>query len=201
MLERLGVPPRQKVKELSKGSRVKAELALALAHRPRLLVLDEPTSGIDPLVRGEVLHQLAETAADGEGAVLFSTHITEDVDRIADRVVFLVGGQVRLSAEREQLRESWQELWVDVRGLGPARPAGDGWDAWLGSEAVLRVEPAGAGCVRVVTGDAGALLQEPGGRLRLSLLRQRPLRLAEVLALLVEESRHGAKVGQGAWPS
>ncbi len=193
LLHRLGVPPQRQVKELSKGSRVKAELALALAHRPRLLVLDEPTSGLDPLVRGEVLQELARTAAGGKAGVLFSTHITEDVDRIADRVVFLVSGKVRLAEERERLRECWQELWLDVRGQAP-----DAWAAALDPEVVLDVEPAGAGYVRLIARDADAVLQKLQGRTPASLVRQRPLRLDEILGWLAGPDRGATKVGRAA---
>ena len=193
LLERFDVPPRRRVKELSRGTRVKAELALALAHRPRLLVLDEPTSGIDPLVRGEVLQELARTAADGEAGVLFSTHITEDVDRIADRVVFLVGGVVRLVEERERLRERWQELWLDVRGQDP-----DAWSAAFDPETILDVEPAGAGHVRLVTRDAVAVRERLQGRAPGSLVRQRPLRLDEILGWLAGPDRDARKVGRAA---
>lgn len=187
LLERLAVPPDRKVKELSKGNRVKAELALALAHDPRLLVLDEPTSGLDPLVRREVLDEVANLAADEHSAVIFSTHITEDVERIADRVVFLVNGKVRLAAERELLRERWQELWVDAR-LVPTAPGSNSMvGAALQLPDVLQMEPAGAGTVRVVTSDARAVLGRLGLAAVAPVIQRRPLRLEEVLGLLTRQ--------------
>ena len=201
LLERFSVPQDKKTKELSKGNRVKAELALALAHDPQLLVLDEPTSGLDPLVRREVLDEVAGLVADGRRAAIFSTHITEDVERIADRVVFLVDGQVRLVADRELLRAHWQELWVDERLLQLTPRSNGTSSSAFDLPEVVRLEPAGAGAIRVVTSNAPATLDRLSAAARAAgldaggsaagvpVIRRRPLRLEEVLDFVARDAR------------
>ncbi|MBZ4666271.1 ABC transporter ATP-binding protein [Mahella sp.] len=81
-------------KELSKGMKVKFSLALALSHNPKLLILDEPTSGLDPIVRGKILKILKEYADKKSVAIIFSSHITEDMNKIANKLVFLNKGQI-----------------------------------------------------------------------------------------------------------
>lgn len=107
-----GVSWRLKVKEFSRGMGMKMQLAVALAHEAELLVLDEPTSGLDPLARGELLDMLSEFMTSERHSVLFSTHITSDLDRIADMVTILDAGKVIASGSREDLLETW----VMVRG-------------------------------------------------------------------------------------
>ncbi len=103
LLHKYGVDPRKKVGSLSKGTKAKLAMALALAHQPELLILDEPTSGLDPVVRRELLSDLLEFVADGDRSVLFSTHITSDLERVADYVTLIVDGRVVASDEREAL--------------------------------------------------------------------------------------------------
>ena len=91
------MPARVKVKDLSRGQGVKLQLALALAHRPELLILDEPTSGLDPVARLEVLDILSDFLIAEGRTVLFSTHITSDLERIADRIAFIRQGRIVLS--------------------------------------------------------------------------------------------------------
>lgn len=91
------------VGQLSKGNRVKFSLALALAHRPQLLILDEPTSGLDPVIRREILEILAKFIEDGTNSILFSTHITEDLDKIADYIVLIDNGSLLVATEKEEL--------------------------------------------------------------------------------------------------
>jgi len=95
----------KKIETLSKGTRAKLSMALALAHEPELLILDEPTSGLDPVVRREFLQDLMEFVQDGRRSVLFSTHITSDLERVADCITFLVDGMVVASGEREAILE------------------------------------------------------------------------------------------------
>jgi ABC-2 type transport system ATP-binding protein len=101
LLAELGVDERKKVDELSRGQRTKLCLAVALSHGAELLVLDEPTSGLDPASRSEVLDLLYRFIADGRGAVLFSTHITADLEKIADSVTFLREGRLVFSEATE----------------------------------------------------------------------------------------------------
>lgn len=92
---------------LSKGTKTKAMLALALAHKPELLILDEPTGGLDPVARIEVLDILRDFVSDGERAVLFSTHITSDLDKIADYLTILIDGRVEESMALDAIEDKY----------------------------------------------------------------------------------------------
>ncbi len=87
-------------KKLSTGMQVKYQLALALSHRAELLILDEPTSGLDPVSRDELLELFQALAAGGERSILFSTHITSDLDRCADDITYIKDGRVLASGEK-----------------------------------------------------------------------------------------------------
>lgn len=93
-LDRFGVDDGKKICDLSSGMRVKLGIALALSHGARLIILDEPTSGLDPVARDQLLDLLREVVDDGERSVLFSTHITSDLDKCADYVIFIRDGRV-----------------------------------------------------------------------------------------------------------
>ena len=101
------LPLKKKVKKLSQGMRTKFALALALSHEAELLILDEPTTGLDPVFRRELLHGLSDLLQDEGKSVLFSTHITSDLERIADYVTFIRDGSILLTETREELREVW----------------------------------------------------------------------------------------------
>ncbi len=101
---RLQLPADRKLANLSKGMQVKLSLVAAEAFRPPILLLDEPTSGIDPVMRGEILAILAECAPpDSDRTVIFSTHILEDIEDVAERVILLRSGQVLADLSRSQL--------------------------------------------------------------------------------------------------
>jgi ABC-2 type transport system ATP-binding protein len=101
------LPLHRPVRSLSRGMRTRFALAVALAHRAELLLLDEPTSGLDPVFRRDLLDRLAGVIEDGEASILFSTHITSDLDRIADYVTFLQRGRLVFSAARDEVLERW----------------------------------------------------------------------------------------------
>jgi len=110
LAERLALPLDKPVNKLSRGNRTKLALVAALAHGPRLLLLDEPTAGLDPVVRAEVLDVLWEITEDGEHAVLYSTHVLSDINRLADELIFLRDGQLVLRTGRDELSESWRRV-------------------------------------------------------------------------------------------
>lgn len=110
LLRRFDLKAQQKIKGMSHGQRVKAALLLALARRPRLLVLDEPTTGLDPIARREVLGELMAVLVDEERTVLFSSHNTLDVEQISDQVTFIDQGRIVESADKEAFLDRWRRL-------------------------------------------------------------------------------------------
>ncbi len=102
-IKRFDLNPAKKIKELSKGMKTKYSLALALSHGAELLIMDEPTSGLDPIFRRELLDILYEVIQLEENSILFSSHITSDLDRVADYITFLHGGQLIFSEEKDSL--------------------------------------------------------------------------------------------------
>ena len=108
------LPDDKKIKDLSKGMRKKLEIAVSLAHHPKLLILDEPTSGLDPVVRSEVLDIFLKFVADNEHTILFSTHITSDLEHIADKILFIDQGQILLDNNRDELLENYGILKCDI---------------------------------------------------------------------------------------
>ncbi len=110
LLRRFDLKAEQKIKGLSHGQRVKAALLLALARRPRLLVLDEPTTGLDPVARQEVLAELMAVLADEERTILFSSHNTLDVEQISDQITFIDRGRIIASDGKEIFLDRWRRL-------------------------------------------------------------------------------------------
>ncbi len=110
LLKRFDLRPEQKLKGFSHGQRVKAGLLLALARRPRLLVLDEPTTGLDPVARKEVLNELLEVLADESRAVLFSSHNTQDVEQLSDTITFIDRGRIIDSQDKETFLDKWRRV-------------------------------------------------------------------------------------------
>src|ERR1700678_1337080 len=100
----------QKIKGLSHGQRVKAALLLVLVRRPRLLVLDEPTTGLDPVARHEVLGELMAVLADEDRTILFSSHNTLDVEQISDQITFIDRGRIIDSPSKEIFLDRWRRL-------------------------------------------------------------------------------------------
>ena len=100
-----GLPLGKKLKTLSQGNRTRFALAVALAHGAELLLLDEPSSGLDPAFRRDLLDRLAGVIEGGEASVLFSTHITSDLDRVADFITFLQDGRLRLAMTKDEVLE------------------------------------------------------------------------------------------------
>ena len=113
-LIRFSINKKMKVKELSRGMKIKLMLAIALSHRAELLVLDEPTSGLDPSMREEFCEIISEYMEDENHTVLFSTHITQDLESIADYIVFIDEGKIILSLEKDEFLEYFKILKCDL---------------------------------------------------------------------------------------
>ena len=110
LAKRFNLPLHKRAKDLSTGNRVKLSLVAALAHSPRLLLLDEPTSGIDPVVRIEVLDVLFEILESGERAIFYATHILPEISRLADELAFIDNGNIWLRTPKEDLIEKWRKI-------------------------------------------------------------------------------------------
>lgn len=108
----------KKTKELSKGMQVRFSLALALSHNPELLILDEPTAGLDPVIRREVLELLRKKSKNEGKSVIISSHITDDIMRTADLVAFLIQGKIVVVSEKDELLSNWKRIHYKKGTLG-----------------------------------------------------------------------------------
>lgn len=114
-LKDFGLSKNKKIKEMSKGMRKKLEIATALSHHPKLLILDEPTSGLDPVVRSEVLDIFLNFIQNEENTILLSTHITSDLENIADHIVFIDNGKKVLDKSRDDIIDNYGILKCDIK--------------------------------------------------------------------------------------
>ncbi|WP_418253084.1 ATP-binding cassette domain-containing protein [Gordonibacter urolithinfaciens] len=144
LMRRFSLDGSKRVRELSQGMRVKFALAMALSHGAKLLVLDEPTSGLDPLSRDELLDLFLDLVSDGERGILFSTHITSDLDKCADSIVHIRGGRIEAACPLGEYRARYR-----IAAADEARRAGA---EMLGVRRTSRGDtalvPAGAGIGR-----------------------------------------------------
>jgi len=169
------LPMRQTYKTLSRGTKMKFALAMALAHDADLLILDEPTAGLDPVFRREFLQRLSALLQDEHKSVLFSTHITSDLDRIADYVTFVHRGEIAFSLPRTELLDTWAVVRGDeasLRGLDPG---------------IVRGRRAGRFGTEVLVSDARAAARAAGP----SAVVDRPS-LEDVMVLMAGEAGHAA---------
>lgn len=126
LLTKFKISQSKKVKDLSKGMRVKLAFTLAFAHEPELLILDEPTSGLDPAARHDVLQEILEMIKDEQKSVFFSSHITQDLEKIADFVTFIDDGKVIFSEEKDMVLDRFKKVTfhlTDERVLSELKPA------------------------------------------------------------------------------
>ncbi len=107
LLREFDLPPRKPLRALSRGMKMKFALAVALSHHADFIILDEPTSGLDPVFRRELLARLSALIQDEKKSVLFSTHITSDLERIADYITFINNGEIVFSAAKDEVLENW----------------------------------------------------------------------------------------------
>ena len=168
LLDKFHISPAKKVKELSKGMQMKLMIACAFSYDAKLLILDEPTSGLDPVSRDELLHILSEYIEDGEHSVLFSTHITGDLERAADYITYISYGELFFSGGKDELIDSFrivkggrEELSADLgkKMLG-IRNFSTGFEALVKTEDLkqfthLNVEPATIDDIVVFTSKRG----------------------------------------------
>ncbi|PZD96437.1 sodium ABC transporter ATP-binding protein [Paenibacillus sambharensis] len=113
LLERFELHPKSKIRSLSKGMKMKLSLAFALSHHADLLIMDEPTAGLDPVFRRELLDMLADFIQDDTRTIIFSTHVTTDLDRIADYIAFMNKGSLVFCDSKEEIFERYALVKAD----------------------------------------------------------------------------------------
>ncbi len=175
----LDLDPAKRIRELSRGTRAKVALVLAVAARPELLLLDDPTAGLDPLVRREVLDGVLQAVSDEGVAVVYASHLVHDVERVADRVIVLDGGTIRLEGELSELKGRIRRARAVFDGDAPAGDAING-----------AIDAVVDGRLLTITADArdGALeaaLRDLGAR----EIAIESLPLEEILVALLREGR------------
>lgn len=170
LLARFGIAPTKKVKELSKGMQMKLMLACAFSYDAKLLILDEPTSGLDPVSREELLQILAEYIEDGAHSVLFSTHITTDLERTADYITYLRNGELVFTGGKEEFVDLFRLVKGGREELSPRlREKAVGLRTFpTGFEALLKTQDVGAFpglCVEPASIDQIVVFTNKGGNL------------------------------------
>ena len=121
-LERFSISDKKQFKEYSRGMKMKFAIAVALSHRPRLLILDEATSGLDPIVRDEILEIFNEFTRQEDHSVLISSHITSDLEKISDYIAFLHQGRLLFCEEKDRLMEEYGIVHVTSKNLSDVPP-------------------------------------------------------------------------------
>ncbi len=110
LLEQFEIPPKKRIKKFSKGMKVKLSLAIALSHNPELIMLDEPTSGLDPIIRREVIDFLKSFTQENDKTVILSSHITDDISRIADYITYMINGRIVMTESKDALLSNWKKI-------------------------------------------------------------------------------------------
>lgn len=155
--KRFGLPLETKIKALSRGEKAKAGLLMALAHRPELLLLDEPSSGLDAVARTDILGEVVRSVAEEGRTVIFSSHLLDEVERVSDHVAMIDDGVVALDMSMDDLKESHHQIMVRFSEGQSRFPATEGVLHVVGSDRDWRVLCHGD------LGELNGLLQKNGG--------------------------------------
>jgi len=169
------LPLDRKYKALSHGAKTKFALAMALSHEADLLIMDEPTAGLDPIFRRELLRRLSALLQEEGKSILFSTHITSDLERVADVITFIRSGEIVFSLTRDELLDGWAVVRGDervVRGLDPG---------------VVKGVKRRAFGVEALVSDGDAVRRAVGARAVVDRVT-----LDDVMVLMTGEARHAA---------
>ncbi|MDB5389340.1 MAG: ytrB 1, partial [Planctomycetaceae bacterium] len=146
----------QRIKTLSRGQLARACLLTALAHRPALLVLDEPSSGLDPIVRRDIMSAIIRTVAEEGRTVLFSSHLLDEVERVSDQVVMLAGGKVALDESLDSIKQRHRVITVRFTHVTPQTPQLPGLVNLQGSDGEWKfLCPLGSAAIRETAASLG----------------------------------------------
>ena len=151
LLTRFSLPEKKKIKQFSKGMKMKLQIATALSHNAKLLIMDEATTGLDPVVRNEILDIFREYLQDGERSILMSSHITSDLEKIADCVTFIDKGKILISGYKDDILETHGLLKcsksdyenIDKEDIISARITDFGVDAMVSDKEICRKKYSG----------------------------------------------------------
>lgn len=177
LLKRFELIGDQKIKGLSHGQRVKACLLLVLARRPKLLVLDEPTTGLDPVARDEVISELADILRDDERSVLFSSHNTHDIEKLSDQIAFLDRGKLLALEDKESYLERWGRFRCQLQSHATEK--------FAGAVSIKRNGQLAEVITDQCTAEYGVELQKAG----FMVLEQHRMSLEEIFVANVKRSR------------
>ncbi|HKQ40150.1 MAG TPA: ABC transporter ATP-binding protein [Verrucomicrobiae bacterium] len=176
--EQFGLSPSARVKTLSKGQRAKAGLIMAQAHRPDLLLLDEPSSGLDPIVRRDILEAVIRTVADEGRTVFFSSHLLEEIERVSDHIAMVHQGKLVLCGPLDEIKARYRRIILHFDSVQMKRPmisgalsvtgTGKEWTI-IGNGGRIELPPIGARIIdeqspslnEIFVAHAGASLQSP----------------------------------------
>ncbi|MBW7476887.1 ABC transporter ATP-binding protein [Paenibacillus oenotherae] len=179
LIRRFEIDPSLKLRKMSKGMRRKFDLILAMAHNPELLLLDEPSSGLDPIAWRTMIDVIHRYMESGERTVLMASHIIDEVRRLADYIVFIVHGRVLGMYEKDTLLESWSMLYADTAGSK---------EQWRSMPGCHSAEFAGGSTYKVVT--SNMIESEEWCRARgIHILSKQRLELDDILTAMIEQER------------
>ncbi|CAM3104904.1 ABC transporter ATP-binding protein [Paenibacillus sediminis] len=174
LMDRFGVPRDVKLRKLSKGEQRKFEIAAALAARPKLLLLDEPSSGLDPFAWKMMIDELRLFMQGGETTIVMNTHIVDEVKKLADYIVMIHQGQLMGMAEKDSLLDNWKEVWLSTEEeIADDLP---GVVSWQRETSTI---------LRVLTTECQAL-EHTLHEADIQMLKMRGLELDEVLSLWIQ---------------
>jgi ABC-2 type transport system ATP-binding protein len=170
-LRQFAIPPTQAIKQLSRGTRTKLAVLLALCRSPDLVILDEATSGLDPDAAEEVLQALVSYAGQDGGTVLFSSHQLAEVEQVADHIAIIDEGRTKVAGSLDELRESYRSIEFVFDSEAPK--------ADLSSPGVVRIRRSGRAMVVLASTNAEQIIDEVRGMRPVSI-EQRPVSIKEL---------------------